>query len=314
MSEHRIPSLKLLMGFEAAARHGNFSRAADELHVTQSAISHQVQQLEEQIKQPLFRRGGRGVELTVAGEVLLRSVQRTLTIMRSGLGRIATYLDPGLVVLVCPANLLHGWLQPRLSQLEEQFPELCLLLSADETARFVDEIDVDIAISDRPILQAGLLELPLLQDEWVMVGNRELADRLSPLPQDRHHLHADLVCLEESLTGDATARLFLEELTLFRKRAIYDDSRLLLDATLSGRGIACLPRVLVEGSLSGGQLRILPGYPRLPGTTWWLSGVAGQPRSEIVLKVFEWLRSQGDNLQGSAETAAMASTPAIRLK
>ena len=161
------------MGFEAAARHGNFSRAADELHVTQSAISHQVQLLEEQVKQPLFRRAGRGVELTVAGEVLLRSVQRSMTVLRSGLGRIATYLDPGLVVLVCPAPLLHGWLQPRLRALEAQLPELCLLLSVDESARFVDEIDVDIAISDRPILQPDLQEIALLQDEWLLVANSE---------------------------------------------------------------------------------------------------------------------------------------------
>ncbi|MGH8855791.1 MAG: LysR family transcriptional regulator [Telluria sp.] len=281
------------MGFEAAARHGNFSRAADELHVTQSAISHQVQQLEEQVKQPLFRRAGRGVELTVAGEVLLSSVQRTLTIMRSGLGRIASYLDPGLVVLVCPAHVLHGWLQPKLRALEEQLPELCLLLSVDVSARFVDEIDVDISISDRPILQPGLQEMPLLQDEWLMVANAELAARLAGVPQDQHHLHAELVCLEESLTGDATAPLFLGPLARFRKRAIYDDARLLLDATLDGRGIACLPRLLVEASLARGQLLVLPDYPPVPGTTWWLSGVADDPRSEIVLQVFEWLRAQG---------------------
>ncbi|RJG16677.1 LysR family transcriptional regulator [Massilia cavernae] len=293
MSEHRIPSLKLLMGFEAAARHGNFSRAADELHVTQSAISHQVQQLEEQVKQPLFRRAGRGVELTVAGEVLLSSVQRTLTIMRSGLGRIASYLDPGLVVLVCPAHVLHGWLQPRLRALEAQLPELCLLLSVDVSARFVDEIDVDISISDRPILQPGLQEMPLLHDEWLMVANAELAARLAGVPQDQHHLHVDLVCLEESLTGDATAPLFLGPLARFRKRAIYDDARLLLDATLDGRGIACLPRLLVDASLARGQLLVLPDYPRVPGTTWWLSGVAEDTRSEIVLQVFEWLRAQG---------------------
>jgi len=293
MSEHRIPSLKLLMGFEAAARHGNFSRAADELHVTQSAISHQMQQLEEQIKQPLFRRAGRGVELTVAGEVLLASVQRSLTTLRSGLGRIATYLDPGLVVLVCPAPVLHGWLQPRLRALEALLPELCLLLSVDESARFVDEIDVDIAISERPILQPGLEEIPILHDEWLMVANPELAERLAGVPQEQHYLHADLVCLEESLTGDATAPLFLGPLARLRKRAIYDDSRLLLDATLDGRGIACLPRLLVDASLVRGQLHILPGYPRIPGATWWLSGVAGQPRSEMVLQVFQWLQAEG---------------------
>ncbi|MFE1571112.1 LysR family transcriptional regulator [Comamonas odontotermitis] len=293
MSEHRIPSLKLLMGFEAAARHGSFSRAADELHVTQSAISHQVQQLEEQIMQPLFRRAGRGVELTVAGEVLLRSVQRTLTVLRSGLGRISTYLDPGLVVLVCPAPLLHGWLQPRLRALEARHPQLCLLLSVDESARFVDEIDVDIAISDRPLQQAGLDERPFLQDEWVLVANTDLAGKLAPLAQAQHHLHADLICLEESLTGEATAAVFLGPLAHFRKRAIYDDPRLVLDAILEGRGIACLPRLLVDASLVRGQLQILEQYPRLPGATWWLSGVAGQTRSPIVSQVFQWLISEG---------------------
>ena len=75
MNKPRIPSLRLLSGFEAAARLGSFSRAAEELYLSQSAISHQIQQLEEQLGQPLFSRVGRGVELTVAGEVLLRSVQ-----------------------------------------------------------------------------------------------------------------------------------------------------------------------------------------------------------------------------------------------
>ncbi|WP_120968291.1 LysR family transcriptional regulator [Comamonas sp. lk] len=299
MSEHRIPSLKLLMGFEAAARHGSFSRAADELHVTQSAISHQVQQLEEQVMQPLFRRAGRGVELTVAGEVLLRSVQRTLTVLRSGLGRIATYLDPGLVVVVCPAPLLHGWLQPRLRALQAQIPELCLLLSVDESARFVDEIDVDIAISNRPLLQPGLHELPLLQDEWLLVANTELAKRLASIPQAQHHLHADLICLEESLTSDVTAPLFLGPLARFRKRSIYDDARLMIDAVLEGGSIACLPRLLVDANLARGQLQILSEYPRLPGNTWWLSGMEKQARSEIVLQVFNWLRAQGAELKDS---------------
>lgn len=296
MSEHRIPSLKLLMGFEAAARHGSFSRAADELHVTQSAISHQVQQLEEQVMQPLFRRAGRGVELTVAGEVLLRSVQRTLTVLRSGLGRIATYLDPGLVVLVCPAPLLHGWLQPRLRELQAQLPELCLLLSVDESARFVDEIDVDIAIGNRPLLQPGLQEIPLLHDEWVLVANTDLARKLAIVPQTQHHLYADLICLEESLTSDVTAPLFLGPLARFRKRAIYDDARLMIEAVLEGGCIACLPRLLVDASLARGQLQILSEYPRLPGATWWLSGMEKQARSEIVLQVFDWLRAQSAEL------------------
>jgi LysR family transcriptional regulator, glycine cleavage system transcriptional activator len=290
----RVPSLKLLMGFEAAARLGNFSRAADELHLSQSAISHQIQQLEEQLGQPLFRRIGRGVELTVAGEVLQRSVQRSMETLRSGLGRIATYLDPGLVVLVCPAPLLHGWLQPRLDQLQQVLPDLCPLLSTDESARYVDEIDVDMTIGARPMQQVGLAEIPFLQDEWVTVCATELAAKLARVPRAKHHLHTGLICLEENLTSESTGPIFREQLSAYRMNAIYDDQRLVLDAVLRGRGIACLSRLVVQGSIDGGALTILADYPRLPGQTWWLSRVAGPSRSPIVEQMFEWLLAQAE--------------------
>lgn len=292
MSAHKIPSLKLLSGFEAAARHGNFSRAADELNVSQSAISHQVQQLEEQLKQPLFRRVGRGVELNVAGEALLQTVQRSLTVLRSGLGQIATYLDPGLVVLVCPDHIAHGWLQRRLAALEAAMPELCLLLSTDLSARFVDEVDVDISISDRPLLQAGLTEALWLQDEWVMVAASPLASALMTIPGEQQHLHTGLLCLEQSLSEHSTATLFLNQLAAFRKRAIYDDARLLLDAVLRGRGIACVPRLLAAEALENGSLQILPHYPRLAGSGWWISGMLEPARAPIVSQVYNWLTAE----------------------
>lgn len=295
MSAQRIPSLKLLMGFEAAARHGNFSRAADELCLSQSAVSHQIQQLEEQLGQPLFRRVGRGVELTVAGEVLQRSVQRSVGTLRSGLGRISTYLDPGLVAMVAPALLLQGWLQPRLSALLAAVPGLCPVLSTDETARYVDEIDVDIVISDRPVQQANLAQLPLLKDEWVMVARSELAQRLDALPLAEHALHIELLCLEEDLTSEPTAAIFREQLSGLRKRAIYDDRRLLLDGVLLGQGIACMSRLLADGGLRTGSLQVLAAYPRLPGNTWWLARVAGEARSPFVEQMFDWLVAQGQD-------------------
>ncbi|MES2105499.1 MAG: LysR family transcriptional regulator [Pseudomonadota bacterium] len=290
----RIPSLKLLTGFEAAARHGNFSRAADELHLSQSAISHQIQQLEEHVGMALFRRVGRGVELTVAGEVLHRCVVRSLDTLRSGLGRIATYLDPGLVVLVCPAPLLHGWLQPQIERLRLLIPDLCPMLSTDETARYIDEINVDITIGDRPIQQPGLLEQPLLKDEWVVVATAGVTAHLSNIPLANHYLHTGMVCLEESLTDDATAGIFRNQLAKFRNCGIYDDQRLLLDAVLRGRGIACLSRLAARDDLASGRLQILPDYPRLPGATWWLSRVAGEPRAKIVLEVFNWLLAEAE--------------------
>lgn len=286
---HRIPSLKLLMGFEAAARLGSFARAADELCLSQSAISHQIQQLEEQTGQVLFRRIGRGVELTMAGEVLQRTVQRSLETLRSGLGRIATYLDPGLVVLVCPAPLLHGWLQAQLEQLQQDLPGLCPLLSTDETARYVDEIDVDITIGNRPIQQADLLEVPLLQDQWLVVARQDIAKRLNTLPLEEHAAHSPLICLEEHLTGEQTGPLFRQWLQSFRMAAIYDDQRCVLDAVERGRGMALVSKLAALDGLQAGRLVKVEGYPTLPGQQWWLSRVAGETRSSKVSQVFDWL-------------------------
>ncbi|MFC7094410.1 LysR family transcriptional regulator [Jeongeupia naejangsanensis] len=286
--------MRLLMGFEAAARLGSFSRAAEERYLSQSAISHQIQQLEEQIGQPLFSRVGRGVELTVAGEVLLRSVQLSLNTLRSGLGRVASYLDPGLVVLVCPAPLLQGWLQPRLDKLRHALPALCPLFSTDESARFVDELDVDINIVARPLQQRGLLEAPFLQDEWIVVAEPGLAAQLADRPMAEHARHAELICLEESITHDESAGLFLGPLAGFRKRLVYDDARLLLDGAKRGMGIACISRLLASESLARGELALLPDYPRLPGRQWWLSRVEGETRSPLVRQLFDWLRAEAD--------------------
>lgn len=293
MSKTRIPSLRLLMGFEAAARHGNFSRAADELSLSQSAVSHQIQQLETQLGQPLFRRVGRGVELTVAGEVLQRSVQRSVDVLRSGLGRINAYMDPGLVALVAPAALLQGWLLPRLGEMQQAVPGLCPLLSSDTSARFVDEIDVDLLISDRPLQQAGLLHLPLLQDEWLTVADAGLAERLAALAPDQYAQHTQLLCLEDDLTREPSAAVLRGPLGSLRRRAIFDDPQLLLSAVQQGLGLACMSSLQADADLRAGRLRVLPRGPRLPGSQWWLIRMAGPARSPFIEQCCSWLLAQG---------------------
>ncbi len=289
MSNARLPSFKLLIGFEAAARLGNYSRAADELFVSQSAISHQIALLERQVGQALFRRKGRGVELTVPGRLLHESVVRSLEVIRGGLGRIDTYLDTNLVTLVCPAPIAHGWLQPRLDALLAEQPALCPIVSVDESARYIDEMDVDIAITREPLKQAGVFEVPLLSDELVTVCTPGLAARLPARNRAVHPKRAGLLCLEGDLTSDPTGRFIRETFAAFRKTAIYDDARLLLDAALRGRGLALLSRLLADDALARQQLVLVPGYPKRPAGTVWISRTEGEPRSPLVLGVFDAL-------------------------
>ncbi|RQO39654.1 LysR family transcriptional regulator [Variovorax sp. KBW07] len=280
MSNARLPSFKFLIGFEAAARLGNYSRAAEELCVSQSAVSHQISQLEQQVGQPLFRRKGRGVELTVAGSLLLDSVSKSLEQIRNGLSRIETYMDDRLVTLVCPAPIASGWLQPRIDQLLQAHPDLCPIISVDESARFIDELDVDIAITREPLRQEGVFEVPLLTDELVAVG---------PPGQQQDNPGIGLLCLEDDLTSERIGPFIRAHFGSLRKAAIYDDSRLLLDAALRGRGIALVSRLLADDALRTGRLQQLPAYPGLPLGTLWISRTEGPSRLPLVRDVFDSL-------------------------
>lgn len=277
-SNAKLPSFRFLIGFEAAARLGSYSRAADELCISQSAVSHQIAQLEQQVGQPLFRRKGRGVELTVSGRLLLDSVGKSLDQIRSGLSRIETYMDDSLVTLVCPAPVVKGWLQPRVDRLLQEHPALCPIISIDESARYIDEMDVDIAITREPLRQRGVFEVPLLEDELVAVEHTDATGET-----------AGMLCLETDLTSDRIGPFIREHFGHLRKLAIYDDPRLLLDAALRGRGMALVSRLLADEALHKRQLRHLSDYPSLALGTLWISRTEGEPRLPLVRDVFDSL-------------------------
>lgn len=283
VSNTRLPSLKLLIGFEAAARLGNYSRAADELCVSQSAVSHQIAQLERHVGQELFRRKGRGVELTVTGRLLQESVTEAFEVIRGGLDRIATYLDPDLVTIVCPAPIAHGWLQPRLDALTQRFPALQPIVSIDETARYVDEMDVDIAITREPLRQPGLREVELLQDALCVVATPAVAQAWGAGAQ------GGWLCLESDLTSTLAGPYLRQHFQALHKAAIYDDARLLLDAVRRGRGVALVSQLLAHEALASGALVRMPQFTPIAAGSLWMSGMAQAPRSALVGEVFDAL-------------------------
>lgn len=275
-----LPSLRLLTGFEAAARLSNYSRAAEELHLSQSAVSHQILQLEEQIGQALFRRKGRGVELTIAGHLLYESVVRSLNIISNGVNRIDTYLNTNLVTIVCPAPLAQGWLQPQLPLLKRAFPELVPLISTDETARYVDEVDVDIFIGTQALRQKGLTQSWLMDDELVAVRARSaLTEGAAP----------GLLLLEKDMVGEAVGPHLRQHFPGVPTQAIYDDLRLLVDAAERGLGVAVVSRASVHDALRSGRLTLVGGFVPLPLGEIWMSRAEGAPRITAIEGVFEFL-------------------------
>lgn len=140
-------SLSTLRGFEAAARLGSFADAADELHLTHSAISHQIRTLEHELGQPLFRRVARSVVLTDAGKDFAQTVARVLRTLDDGVARLSPYRKPRSVIVYTSSAFARGYLLPRLTALREAHPDIDLWLDTSERAVDFDYDEVDILIS-----------------------------------------------------------------------------------------------------------------------------------------------------------------------
>ena len=154
----------MLRSFEAAARHGNFKGAADELHLSPSAISHSVRQLEDALGTKLFDRAGRGVHPTLEGLALLSRLSVAFDEIRRGLEDVGQRGSAPLRIHSAP-SFAALWLAPRLKQFTSLNQQIEIRLSADtQYARFApDDFDLDIVYG--PIRAEGVIAIPLGEEE-----------------------------------------------------------------------------------------------------------------------------------------------------
>ena len=161
----RLPPLNSLRALEAAARHLSFTKAAEELHVTPAAISHQIKGLEEHLGVPLFRRLNRAVLLTDAGQACLPGLSEAFDRIAAVLERLRAQDRGGPLTVSTSPAFAAKWLVPRLERFQERCPEIEVRVSA--AMRLVDfaREDVDVAIRYGPGRYPGLLAERLLTNE-----------------------------------------------------------------------------------------------------------------------------------------------------
>lgn len=284
--DKRLPPLQSLLAFDASARLGSLSKAAVELSLTQSAISHQIQNLEAWVGQALFSRVGRGVKLTAAGELFSQTVHSALKTLRDGRQRIEPYRNPDSVILACSAGFASGWLMARLKQLRLQYPTLEVWLATQEEVREIDRLDVDLIISARELQSDDMSSVALLENYALAVCAPEQASRLMGLPFPAV-LEAEPLIIDEH--GPAWA-VWLDQHELAIERAVtLDDHRLILNAVEQGLGIGLVSRLEADTALRCGAVRALQQVPTLPLPGLWLTKSTLAPRTPSVQLVHQWL-------------------------
>ncbi|MGQ9368961.1 transcriptional regulator GcvA [Azospirillum sp. ST 5-10] len=260
----RLPPLNALRTFEAAARHLSFTKAAEELHVTQAAVSHQIKALEEWLGMPLFRRLNRALLLTEAGQAYLPPLRDAFDAMADATDRLHRNDSTGSLTISTMPSFAAKWLVMRLGRFQTAHPDLELrLLTTSQMVDFAQQ-DVDLAI------RFGRPPWPDVQADWLMndpvfpVGAPSLlaGGRAVARPADllaHTLLHDDY----EITWGTWFAAAGVESADT-KRGPRFTDSALLLQAAIEGQGIALARQVLVADDLAAGRLvrlfdTVLPG-------------------------------------------------------
>lgn len=295
----RLPSLHLLRGFEAAARHLSFTTAARELHVTQSAVSRQIRALEEQLGVTLFRRLNRALLLTEEGQALSHAVAGALAGIEQAVSRLSTLAEDRPITVTTTVSFAALWLVPRLARFRAAHPGTDVRLAAGNELADLERDRIDLAIRFCEPKTAPPAAVPLTgEDVFPVASPRLTRDRKRPLntPADlRHHV---LLHLDDP-QGEWPWLTWREWLTALKVPDLRPAGALhfshydqLVQAAINGEGVALGRAPLLERILKRGEL-VAPFRDRVTVTRKYFVIVAPAAREQRRVKQFvDWLLAE----------------------
>lgn len=296
----RLPNLGAMRTFEAAARHGSFTRAAHELGVTPAAVSYVVRELEDQIGSPLFLRSGRAVTLSDAGIKLNVAVAGALQSVGAAVRDIREAEQAARVNVTTTPSLAIKWLVPRLNRFLAIHPDIDVRVDMSHRAADLQRDNFDIAIRFGNGDYRDATVVYLLGDSLAPVCSPELARKAGALrnPADlRGHTLIHVDWQGHGVTWP-TWEAWLEAAKVtgidHRKGLRFDQSVLALQAAIDGLGVALGDSSLTESDLEAGRL-VKPfalGLKAPANIGYWLLSRPGAALSKPVAAFRDWLLAE----------------------
>ena len=286
-----MPSYVLLRAFEAAARLESFTLAAQELHLTQSAISHQIRALEDYFAKPLFLRKNRKVEPTSEGRRLLDSLSRVFDVIEAACNEVTLAPSSQVLVLHCSPSFAAKWLSPRLPEFIKNNPDITIrLTSGAEPIDLLRNQEIDIAISYQSTREGpGITSLSLGEEKIAPLCSPELIDPKMTVEE----LMSKLTLIESSLNHHTWEQWFeINQLKNPSSRKMsFDRAALSVSAAVDGIGAVLESVRFAERELSRGELVELGKGIFLPTTdrTHVLSYRSNAKNSHKIKLFREWI-------------------------
>jgi DNA-binding transcriptional LysR family regulator len=259
-----LPTLNALAVFESAARHCNLTRCAEEIRVSQSAVSRHIANLEHQTGFVLFNRHGKKLQLTLPGRRLADAVAFGLGHINDVLASLRREAVPGRVTIACSYDVAMLWLMPRFSALRTAMPGIEFrLLTSDIYGEFdAPEIDLSVRFGAGP--WARMKSVPLFNEEVFAVCAPNLLTRLPRLAKESKAIEsAPLIHYARSPNDGIGWKEWFGALGLpnppVGHSGVFSSYIFVLESAVAGNGVALCWKGFLEAHLAAGILRRLPG-------------------------------------------------------
>jgi len=291
----KIPPLNALKAFEAAARHCSFTRAAEELNVTQAAVSQQVKLLEARLDVELFQRKPHGLMLTDAGQHYLPRLTQAFELISSGTSSIHQDRSYQRLTIRTSSSFASQWLVPRIEDYSQEHPHVDLRISAQDNDPqfFLEDADLEIRHDHRcPDGMDGFL---LLKEKVMPVCSPRLLHGKQPIREP-----ADLLAhrlLHINYYPEDWPNWFrlagLPDADCHRGHR-FDQSVLTMQAAISGQGVALGRSPIVANAIMNGLL-VAPFEQHIVADGgYWVYYPASRPLSDTASQFIGWLRAQSE--------------------
>jgi LysR family glycine cleavage system transcriptional activator len=298
-SDDVLPPFVSLRVFEAAARSGSFARAAEELSISAGAVSQHIRVIEEFAGQPLFRRLGRGVELTQAGHAAYTHASTAMAEMLQAGRAMRASMRGRRISLSTAPSFASKWLLPRLSKFQDVYPDVEVRMSADMTLVDFAGSDMDFAIRYGPGGYEGLHSERLMSEAVMVVASPKLLDGRNPV-----RCAADLLTLP-LIHDDAPERdpscptwsMWFAARGQRREDAErglrFNQSSLALEAAVAGKGLVLAKHQLAKRDMGDGLLVAPLAEAEDPvGFAYWLVWPRSRRFEPAQSAFLDWLREQ----------------------
>ncbi len=278
--KRNLPPLNALRAFEASARLNSMQRAAHELNVTPSAVSQQVQNLEQWVGFPLLERRARQMQATAEGRAYLTAISAAFDQIAGATDELSAGRVPRSICITCTPGFTVQWLVPRLQQFQDRHPEIDVRIDASTRLLDLKVEQVDLAVRHGNGRYPGLVSEKLLDDDLIPVASPRLLAGTGRVRKPADLMQHRLLHIE---TRDDWRLWFAAQgIEIDWKRGpLLVDTAIGVQAAVAGKGVILVRPSLVGDELAGGRLvapaaaRPVEGHGVLPGLSAGEHGPAG---------------------------------------